>query len=80
MNEECPFCGQGLLLLVEIIPQALGRYVICSECERMWREGDPIEPKFALDYVAFMESRGLEATWTNLKQLSDRPIAKRVRK
>ena len=70
MTEECPFCGQDHLLLVEIIPQKLGRYVICAECERMWKPGDPLDPKLAVDYIQFMESRGLEATWANIRKLS----------
>lgn len=78
MNAECPFCGQDRLLLVEVIPANLGLFVICAECERMWRTGDPLEPKLAIDYCHLMESRGLPPTWDHLRKLSEKPVLRKT--
>jgi hypothetical protein len=68
---ECVFCAQGPIYLVEIVPQQLGRFRICAECERMWKEGDPMDEGHAIDFISFMEQHHEKPIWSNLKKLSE---------
>ena len=68
---DCIFCDQGPIYLVEIIPKQLGRFRICAECERMWREGVPMDAVHAIDFVAFMDQHNEAAVWSNLRQIND---------
>jgi len=54
---------------VEIIPNKLGSFYICAECERMWKVSNPLDPEFVIDYCDFMEERGLAAVWSNLREI-----------
>jgi hypothetical protein len=66
---ECTLCGQGPLYRVEIIPDELGIYILCAECERMWRPEEACDPSRAIDFISFMNSRGHEPLWENVRKL-----------
>lgn len=67
----CVFCDQGPVYLVEILPQQLGRFHICAECERMWKEGDPLDEGHAVDFISFMEQHHEIPKWSNLRRLDE---------
>lgn len=67
---ECIFCDQGPIYLVEIIPQQLGRFYICAECERMWKEGEPMDSEHAIDFISFMEQHNETPKWSNLRRIN----------
>lgn len=69
MDPECTLCGQGVLYLVEIIPAGFGIYILCSECEAMWKPEDAYDPALVINFDEFMQSQGLKPVWENLRKL-----------
>ena len=73
MHAECTLCGQGPLHRVKILPDDLGTFILCAECERMWKPEEAYYPQLAIDFISFMESRGHEPLWSNLEELGRIP-------
>jgi hypothetical protein len=42
----------------------------CRECERMWFDDATADPSTAIDFIEFMETRGLSTSWEYVQRLS----------
>ena len=61
--EKCPYCQQDDLWIVEIEGLIEPVVVICTECDTVWSNDEPINDGTGKNFDEFMKMRGKEASW-----------------
>jgi uncharacterized Zn finger protein len=65
---ECPRCGQGTVLEVQIKAFS-GTLYLCDECEALWMNKDAISPSEFVDFGTYMQQHGRSGSWSELSIL-----------
>ena len=70
LDRDCPMCGQSGLCSVRLELLNDRPATLCNECERMWLDDAQPDPSTAIDFIQFMEERGLSTRWDYVHRLT----------